>query len=119
MGLLMLIGLFGPIWYVGTVRPDIFWIELALLVVLITLAYTIDHIRGFRRPEEIPLDAITDIDFIDASMWTHKRFIISYKEDGRIYKRRIRLPSQQFSYTAQELDAAKQLFGTLDISSSG
>lgn len=115
MFLLMLVGLFWPIWYVVTVRPDFLWIELALLGVLIPLAYAINHVRGFQHPDEIPLDAITEIDFIDASIWTHKRFIVSYEENGQIYKRRIRLPSQQFSYTAQELDTAKQLFDTMDV----
>lgn len=115
MFLLMLVGLFWPIWYFTAVRPDLLWIDLAFLGVLIPLAYAIDRVRGFKQPDEIPLDAITGIDYIDASMWTHKRFIVSYKEDEQIYKRRIRLPSQQFSYTAQELDAAKQLFDTMDV----
>ena len=115
LSLLMLVGLLWPFWYFTAVRPDFLWIDLVLLGVVIVLAYAIDYARGFKRPAEIPLDAVTEITFVDASMWTHKRFIVSYEEDGEIHKRRIRLPSQQFSYTAQELAAAKQLFDTADV----
>ena len=115
MSLLMLVGLLWPVWYFTAVRPELLWIELVVLSVVIVLAYAIDYARGFTRPAEIPLNAITEVTFVDASMWTHKRFIVSYEEDGEIHKRRIRLPSQQFSYTTQELAAAKQLFDTADV----
>lgn len=54
------------------------------IVGIAVLASIIDHLRGFRRVETIPLDAITDITVVNGSRWTHPRFIIRYKHDDQL-----------------------------------
>ena len=52
-------------------------------------------------------------------MWNNKRFVVSYEAGGQIYRRRIQIPSQQFPYSAHELDTAQQLFRALDAPYTG
>lgn len=103
--------------FVAIIRTDqwvlVYIVGLAIPIVLI--GYGIDYVRGFRRVETIPRDAITEITSIDGTIWTHQRFIVKYEDNGRISKRRIRLPSRQFAFTDQEFERAKQLFRTNDL----
>ncbi|WP_433633750.1 hypothetical protein [Halomicrococcus sp. NG-SE-24] len=83
-----------------------------VFAIIAIVAYTIDYLRGFRQVETIPLASIIDVQVVKGTMWTHPRFIVSYKRDGEPYKRRIRLPSRHFAFTEQEFESAKHLFQT-------
>lgn len=120
--LLVAVGAIGfaiTIAFVANAGIEFVLLEALLLALLIGAGYAADYYRGFRRPEEIPLESITEIQYVDASMWNNKRFIVSYEDEGQFYRRRIQIPSQQFPYSAQELDTAQQLFRTLDAPYTG
>lgn len=89
------------------------------VALLVGGAYAIDHLRGFRQPETVPLDAITESKVISGSRWTHPRFIVRYESGGETKKRRIKLPSRHFSFTKGEFEDAKRLFRSHDIPLSG
>lgn len=89
------------------------------VALLVGVAYAIDYLRGFRRPETVPLDAIAESKAISGSRWTHPRFIVRYESGGETKKRRIRLPSRRFSFTEGEFEDAKRLFRSHDIPLSG
>lgn len=117
--LLGAVGIIGSFVFVASAGIEFLLLELVLLTLIIGAGYAADHYRGFRRPEAIPLESITEIQYVDASMWNNKRFIVAYEDDGQFYRRRIQIPSQQFPYSAQELDTAQQLFRTLDAPYTG
>lgn len=115
LGLLMFGGM--AVAFIDIIRTDqwvLFYI-MGLGIPLVLIGYGIDYVRGFRRVETIPRDAITEITSIDGTIWTHQRFIVTYETEGRMSKRRIRLPSRQFAFTDQEFERAKQLFRTNDL----
>jgi hypothetical protein len=88
-------------------------------VIIIVLAYIVDHLRGFRRVDTLPINSITAIEVIEGSWWTHARFIVEYQNDEQANKRRIRLPSRYFAFTEQEFEHAKKLFRSHEIPLTG
>ena len=100
-------------------RRESFAYFLGFFVIIVVLAYVVDHLRGFRRVNQLPLDSITAVEVIEGSWWTHPRFIIEYQNDEQVNKRRIRLPSRYFAFTDQEFEQAKELFRSHDIPLTG
>ncbi|WP_150123175.1 hypothetical protein [Haladaptatus sp. R4] len=100
-------------------RRESFAYFLGFFVIIVVLAYVVDHLRGFRRVNQLPLDSITAVEVIEGSWWTHPRFIIEYQNGDQINKRRIRLPSRYFTFTEQEFEHAKELFRSHDIPLTG
>lgn len=109
-------------WEAATIVLNDRWILpyfFGTVVAVVIFAYTIDHLRGFRRPETIPLDAITEIRVITGSLWTHRRFVVIYEKDNRPRKRRIRIQSRGFAFSKREFERAKQLFRSNGLSLTG
>jgi hypothetical protein len=96
-------------------RREFFPYFLGFFVIIVVLANVVDHLRGFRRVDTLPLDSITAVEVIEGSWWTHPRFIIEYQNGDHINKRRVRLPSRYFAFTEQEFEHAKELFRSHDI----
>ena len=110
------------VWMVNFIlfeRGEFFPYFLGSLVIIVVLAYVVDHLRGFRRVNQLSLDSITAVEVIEGSWWTHYRFIIEYQNGNQINKRRIRLSSRYFGFTEQAFEHAKELFRAQDISLTG
>lgn len=119
---LVAVGFIGFFWQFTYIALNGRWLLPYLFgafVVIVILAYTIDHLRGFRRSETISLGAIAEVKVVNGSPLTHRRFIISYEDNGQPRKRRIKIPTRGFAFSKPEFERAKQLFRSNGISLTG
>jgi hypothetical protein len=122
-GFVLVVGAFAYLlWWFTTTTLTQRWLLpycFGAFVVVVGLAYTIDYLRGFRRPATIPLDAISEVTVVDGSVWTHRRFVVSYETDNQSRRRRIKAPSRGFAFSESEFERAKQLFRSNDVPLAG
>jgi hypothetical protein len=122
LGFVLVVVLFGYLFFsFAYIALSARWLLPVVFGVLaiVPLAYAIDYLRGFRQAETIPLDAITETKVVNGTVWTHRRFIVSYETSNQSRRRRIKAPSRGFAFSESEFERAKQLFRSNDVPLAG